>query len=156
MATRRSLVCLALGTAFFLSACWDRPVLRVPSPSGEAVAMVLERPSIDPPNQRLVLERHGEETELLRLAPDSEAGIEITWSGDGRRVGFLISRGRFVVFDARNASKVADVHLLAADEKASRVTPRRIRFSGDGRTVDYEVCSWTDAQSCSERRRRSL
>ena len=99
-----------------------------PSPDARYVAYVCEEPSIDPPNQRLLVER-ADKTRFLavaKLAGDIDSIEEIVWSPDSQ----------IVVFHSRcylTATRVSDwqtIRVYLGKEWRRHKPSRRTTFSG--------------------------
>lgn len=103
-------------------------VQSVGSPDGTYVAYVSDGPSIDPPNQSLLVERK-DKTRLLviaKLAEDIDSTANIVWSPDGQVVVFL-SRCYLA------AARLADwqtIRIYLGKEWLRHRPTRRATFSG--------------------------
>lgn len=141
----------ALVTA--LGCAGEEVVLRAASPAGNGEALVVERLSVDPPNQRLILEPPDHRTRLVlrRLGGDSEWCDEIAWAGDGSRVGFLVNHHRLLVFD-QGGNEVGEVALLEREEVKRGLQARHVALSADGLGAAYDVCLDHQGELCPERR----
>jgi hypothetical protein len=87
------LVVLLLWTTGYLGAMIRGPkiVQSRPSPDGKHIAYVRDEPSVDPPNQSLLVER-GDKTRFLavaKLVADVDSIENIVWSPDSQIVVFL-------------------------------------------------------------------
>lgn len=144
-------VCTVLGLV--LGCTGDEVVLRAASPAGTGEALVVERLSIDPPDQTLILQPPDHRTRIVlrHLAPDAEGCDEIAWSDDGERVGFLVNRRELLVFD-RGGNEVAELALLDGEEVRAGMQARNVALSADGSGAGYDVCSGPAGESCAERR----
>lgn len=127
------------------------------SPNREIVASCRDFFEIDPPNQRLFLERRGQPRVLVqRLGADTSWCDEIVWSEDGSTVAFVVHTNN-------------DAYLLAADadaaetiffEKLAGWTPEEpgpkgiadLALSATGAEATYRACprsrSSTRQRSC--------
>jgi len=157
MTTSRRTIVLLAGCLLLAAGCrYETVVLRAASPVGNGEALVIERASIDPPTQILVLEPPDHRTRLIlqHLGSDSEWCNEIAWAADGSRVAFLVKNRRLVVYDS-GGNPLADLPLLGAAGE-ERLQARNLTLSADGRRADYDVCTDRDREHCPERRSLSL
>lgn len=78
-------------------------IMSVPSPDGHYIAYVEESPSLDPPNQTLLVQRSDKSKFLpiAKLAEDVDCIQEITWSPDSE---FVLFRSN----DYLTATRVSD------------------------------------------------
>lgn len=85
------------GTMTFSMAQWmmgqTAAVMSVPSPDGQYIAYVEEAPSIDPPNQTLLVQRADKSKfmSIAKLTEDVDRIVEIKWSPDNELVVFRSS-----------------------------------------------------------------
>ncbi len=147
-----AIVCAAVACAFAVgfTSGGSRIVVRAPSPDGRWAASVRDRLELDGPHHVLAIEATGTRSrlEVTELAPDMQWCTEATWAPDSSHVAFLINNQHIVVIDASAASKVAEVELVRRD--VSSLVARRLRFSTDGRRVEYDACD-TQQGSCDVR-----
>ena len=103
-------------------------VLEVPSPDGQYLAYVNESPSMDPPNQSLLIERKDQSRFLpiAKLGEDIDSIKEIIWSPDSS----------FVVFHSRlylTTTRISDwqtTRIYLGKEWRRHKPTRRTTFSG--------------------------
>lgn len=153
---------LALALVFGAVACsqalWGLPRTPVQalSPDGRFIAFVRNHPSTDPPDQSLWLARvNGRPTRLMDLPPDSMWSDEILWSGDSRRVAFVIADSVLLVYEAASAERVFSGFV----GRPSRDYPPRyiledVSLSSDGRAVTFVECERSYVPVLSSRQNR--
>lgn len=103
-------------------------ILEVPSPDGHYLAYVNESPSMDPPNQTLLIERKDQSRFLpiAKLGEDIDSIKEIVWSPDSA----------FVIFHSHlylTATRISDwqtIRIYLGEEWRRHKPTRRTTFSG--------------------------
>lgn len=105
---------------------------------------------LDGPSHVLAIEAAGmrKRFDVAGLVPDMQWCTEAAWAPDSSHVAFLINNQHIVVYAAAVASKVAEFDLVSRD--ASTLVARRIRFSTDGRDIEYDACN-TQQGGCETR-----
>jgi len=108
-----------------------KTVMSVPSPDGAFVAYVEDLPSIDPPNQALLVEHKDQRHFMLigHLAGDVDSIEQIVWSPDG---GIVVFHSR----DYLTATRVTDwqtVRVFLGKEWTRTQSRRRSTFTSGGR-----------------------
>ena len=135
----------AMAAAVGFSAGWllgaRRLVMAAKSPSGDAVAFVLEgrcaagvcqtfRIGSTASNARVVESLSG---------PDEQAN-EIFWAPDGGRVAFLVNGYQLRVFDAHTGQNLGAMTLVQPDGSPSTRIARGVTFSSNGAAVTFDDC----------------
>jgi len=124
-------------------------VTAVPSPNGNHVAYVQELPSIDPPNQALLVERKDQRhfMPIAHLAGDVDAIERIVWSADSRIVVFQSH-------DYLTAARVADwqtVRVFLASEWTRHQPKRNSTFTSAGPRLEVEAIAFREPDSFAYR-----
>lgn len=96
------LIALAVWLLFGFSSKPEK-IMSETSPQGSYEAYVVENPSVDPPNQGLLILKAGTgEFRLVeRLAEDIESAQKICWTDDGSKAVF-ITNWHLIITDVRN------------------------------------------------------
>ncbi|HEY3883960.1 MAG TPA: hypothetical protein VGL62_02040 [Vicinamibacterales bacterium] len=113
----------------------------VPSPSGDATALVMESGCVEGPCESLWIgpnERAAKRVEVL--VEDSETCDDIAWTSDGARVGFLVNGYQLRVFDAHTGANLGAVNLFEPDGYPSSRIARGVTFSSNGAAVTFDDC----------------
>jgi hypothetical protein len=139
------LLLLACGACSRTQLGFPRTAIDAPSPDRSIVAIVKNRPAFDPPNQSLWLKTAGREIFLKQLAEDADWCSEITWSGDGKHVAFLI-RDSYVLIYRSDGTKESERYLVTRDgnylqpfvARNIAILNDRVQFQLCERTSDYK------------------
>ncbi len=103
-------------------------IMEVESPDGQHIAYIIERPSLDPPNQSLMVER-SDKTRFLRIAKlvgDVDSIREILWSPDSSIVVFH----SWLYLTIARVSDWSMVRVYLGDEWRRSEPIRRTTFCG--------------------------
>ena len=103
-------------------------IMEVESPDGKYIAYIIERPSLDPPNQSLMIER-SDKSRFLRIAKlvgDVDSIRDILWSPDSSIVVFH----SWLYLTIARTSDWSIVRIYLGDEWRRREPIRRTTFSG--------------------------
>ena len=124
---------------FYLGA--RRPVGIARSPSGDAVAYVLEGRCAQGRCQSLWIGRDTKNAKMVQAlaGPTEEAG-EIAWTPDGKRVAFIINGYQLRLFDAASGSPLGAVVIIDPDGFPSSRIARGVTFSTNGAAITYDDC----------------
>ena len=124
---------------FFLGA--RRAVAIVRSPSGDAVAYVLEGRCAQGRCQSLWIGPDTKKAKMVQAlsGPSEEAG-EIAWTPDGKRVAFIINGYQLRMFDAASGSALGAVVIIDPDGFPSSRIARGVTFSSNGAAITYDDC----------------
>ena len=117
-------------------------IMEVESPDGQYMAYIIERPSLDPPNQSLMIER-SDKSRFLRIAKlvdDVDSIREILWSPDSSIVVF---HSRLYLTIAR-VSDWSMVRVYLGDEWRRREPIRRTTFSGAMPTHEVQTIEFPE------------
>jgi len=115
--------------------------LTVPSPDGSTSAVVLDHPSIDPPEQSIGFHRASGAFDLLRhLAPDQDWCHQVFWSADSSTVVFLIRDARMVAY-SRTGESLADRWLVNHSGHPTPQVAWRFSLFSDGATATFRPCT---------------
>ena len=118
-----------------------RIVSAVRSPSGDAVAFVLEGRCAAGLCQTLRIGATASSARVVETlsGPDEEAG-EIAWTADGGRVAFLVNGYQLRVFDAHTGSNLGATSLVQPDGTPPSRVARGVTFSSNGAAVTFDDC----------------
>src|SRR5664279_1229255 len=138
----RTLECLVI-VAAATSAC-DRLStgvhVSVRSPDGTVTAIVLNHPTIDPPDQSLNLQPSGgSRLRLRQLSPDQDWCHQVFWSADSSTVVFLVQDARMLAY-SRSGVLLADQWLV---NDAGYPTPEvawGFAIAADGAAASFRPC----------------
>jgi hypothetical protein len=141
----RLLVYVALLSLSAASLACDRLVtsvhLTVPSPDGSTSAVVLDHPSIDPPEQSIGFHpASGAFHPVRRLASDQDWCHQVFWSADSSTVVFLIQDARMVAY-SRTGDFLADQWLVNHSGYPTPQVAGRFSLSSDGATATFRPCN---------------
>ncbi len=144
MSRTRLLIYVALLSLSAVSLACDRLVttvhLTVPSPDGSTSAVVLDHPSIDPPEQSIGFHpASGTFHPLRRLAPDQDWCHQVFWSADSSTVVFLIQDARMVAY-SRTGDLLADQWLVNHSGYPTPQVAWKFLLSSDGATATFRPC----------------
>ena len=105
-------------------------ILEVPSPDGQYLAYVIEAPSIDPPNQSLMMERKDKSRFLpiAKLAEDIDSIQEIVWSPDSS----IVVYHSLLYLTATRVSDWQTIRIYLGVERRRHKPVRRSPFSSAG------------------------
>jgi len=118
-------------------------ILEVPSPDGQYLAYVIEAPSIDPPNQSLMIERKDKSRFLpiAKLAEDIDSIKEIMWSPDS---SIVIYHSRLYL----TATRISDwqtIRIYLGVERRRHKPVRRATFSSAGPHHEVETIRFPES-----------
>ena len=118
-----------------------RIVSAVRSPSGDAVAFVLEGRCAAGLCQTLRIGPTASSARVVETltGPDEEAG-EIAWTADGGRVAFLVNGYQLRVFDAHTGGNLGATSLVQPDGTPPSRVARGVTFSSNGAAVTFDDC----------------
>jgi hypothetical protein len=74
------------------------------------------------------------------LAPGTERVDEITWTTDGKRVGFLVNGYQLRLYDGETLAPAGQFSLITPDGVPSSRIARGVTFSENGRAVTFDDC----------------
>lgn len=118
-----------------------RTVITADSPSGDAVAFVFEGHCAAGTCQSLFVgPALGAARSVETLSGDAERAVEIAWTPDGGRVGFLVNGYQLRIFDARTGQNLGAVNLIEPDGSPSSRIARGVTFSTNGAAVTFDDC----------------
>ena len=152
------------GTAFVLLAAmlgvagWLRSlgtvVLQANSPDKRWVASCRDFPSLDGPNQRLIVIDVRTKREIMRhqLFEDTDWCDQIVWSQDARVVGFVV-RGERLVLYTPQTRRTTHLQLIAPDGSyPGDFEAMNVRFQPNT-VITFQTCRRGTAsrRSCAER-----
>lgn len=105
-------------------------ILEVPSPDGQYLAYVIEAPSIDPPNQSLMIERNNKSRflSIAKLSEDIDSIKEIMWSPDSS----IVVYHSFYYLTATRISDWQTLRIYLGVEWKRHKPVRRTTFSSAG------------------------
>ena len=79
-------------------------------------------------------------TMVSTLAPGTERVDEITWTNDGKRVGFLVNGYQLRLYDGESLAPAGQFSLITPDGVPSSRIARGVTFSENGRAVTFDDC----------------
>jgi hypothetical protein len=127
-----------LVTARATDASRRRETARALSPDRSKLAIAEEMRCGDGVCVELRLGPSGGATSIVG-SPGSRSCVEIVWTPDGARVGYVIDGSEITIYDAKTMKLAGTVRLLTAEAAQTRVA-RGITFSENGRAATFDDC----------------
>jgi hypothetical protein len=131
---------------------FPRIALEVPSPDGRFIAYVRNHPSLDPFEQSLWVEtKDGRSVQVALVPPDAWWCNQIAWSGDSRRVAFVVANAVVQVYEAPSGAKVFSGFVGRRSwDTPPRYVLRDVSLSKDGASIAFRECDRTWVRRDSE------
>jgi Tol biopolymer transport system component len=118
-----------------------RAVNVVPSPSGKAVAYILEGRCAQGRCQSLWIGPDTKQARMVQaLAGPSEEADEIAWTPDGSKVAFIVNGYQLRMFDAVTGKPLGALAIIDPDGFPSSRVARGVTFSSNGAAITYDDC----------------
>jgi hypothetical protein len=115
-----------------------RTLARSTSPDNSRVAFVAEKRCGDAVCQTFHIGTTDATAAEVRTI-QSPIPVEVVWTPDGKRVGFLADAAELVLFDAQSLKEIGIVRLMSAEAAQTRLA-RGVTFSENGRAVTFDDC----------------
>jgi hypothetical protein len=118
-----------------------RIVMAARSPSGDAVAFVLEGRCAAGLCQTLRIGSTASSAKVVEsLSGPDEQAVEIAWAPDGGRVAFLVNGYQLRVFDAHTGRNVGATSIVDPDGFPPSRIARGVTFSTNGASITFDDC----------------
>jgi hypothetical protein len=118
-----------------------RMVVAAKSPTGDAVAFVLEGRCAAGLCQTLRVGPTASSAKVVEslTGPDEQAG-EIAWTPDGGRVAFLVNGYQLRIFDAHTGKNIGAMTIVDPDGVPPGRMARGVTFSSNGASITFDNC----------------
>lgn len=121
---------------------WEEMAVR--APGAGRIAFVRATSCATPPCQTLWIGTSRDDAaRVAALAPGTERCVEIAWTPDGGRVGFLVNGYQLRMYDAATLVPAGQIRLLEPEGEPPARIARGVTFSENGRAVTFDDCPRT-------------
>jgi hypothetical protein len=79
-------------------------------------------------------------SQIATLPHDAERCGEITWTKDGKRVGFVINGAQLRLYDAQTHAPAGQFDLVPRDTQRTSRIARGVTFSDNGAAITFDDC----------------